>query len=176
MNSKPMTISDYLNNVDKYEKEASIRDINVRPLTRNNWEEAVKITLEDQQRQFVPSVMEGIAYAYLKPWDEALDPYVLELEGEIIGFFYLSYTPDSTDNYWIGGFQIDKFYQDRGYGKQAVGAIIDFIIERHPKCEMISLTVKPENIKARNLYRSMLFTSENEINQDSEIIYRLQVK
>lgn len=92
--------------------------INIQPLTRHNWEQAVKISLEDWQIPLVPSVIEGIAYAYIKPWDEAFDPYVLELEGKILGFFYLSYTPESTDNYWIGGFQIDKSFQGMGNEKE----------------------------------------------------------
>jgi diamine N-acetyltransferase len=149
--------------------------INIQPLTRNNWEQAVKITLKSWQASLVPSVVEGIAYAYIKPWDEALDPYVLEFEEEIIGFFYLSYTPESIDNYWIGGFQVDKAYQGKGNGKRALKAVIDFIKERHPKCKVISLTVERSNLIAQNLYKSMLFVDENITNQDDEVIYRLKI-
>ncbi|WP_306433594.1 GNAT family N-acetyltransferase [Paenibacillus montaniterrae] len=116
-----------------------------------------------------------MAFAYIKPWDEALDPYVLEKEGKIFGFFYLSYTPMSTDNYWIGGFQIDKSYQGKGNGKRALGAIIDFIRKRHPKCRIISLTVERNNLIAQNLYKSMFFVCENMTNQDGEVIYRLKI-
>lgn len=151
-------------------------EFNIKPVTRNNWEEAVKITLEDQQVAFVPSVIDSLAYAYIKPWDEALDPYVLMLESKIVGFFYLSYTPDSVDNYWIGGFQIDKSFQGKGYGKHAMRAIIDFIIEQHPQCKVISLTVEQDNDIALNLYQTMDFISEYKTNQDDEIIYRLKIK
>ncbi len=148
--------------------------IHIRALTRENWEQAVKISLEDRQKSLVPSVMEGIAYAYIKPWDEALDPYVLEANGNVFGFFYLSYTPRSTDNYWIGGFQIDKSYQGKGNGKRALSVIIDFIREQHPQCKVISLTVERSNLVAQNLYKSMSFVDANETNQDEEIIYRLR--
>lgn len=153
-----------------------MRDIKIQPVTRENWEEALKISLYEHQVPLVPSVIEGIAYAYIKPWDEAFDPYVLEIAGKVIGFFYLSYTPDSTDNYWIGGFQIDKSYQGRGMGKSAIRAILAYITKQHPLCKLISLTVERDNEIAQNVYKSMSFSSENRTNSDDEVIYRLEIK
>lgn len=152
-----------------------MENITIQPIARDNWEEAIKITVEEHQKPFVPSVIEGIAYAHINPWDEALDPYVLSANGEIIGFFYLSYTPESEDNYWIGGFQIDKAVQGNGYGKQSMIAIIDFITKQHPKCKVISLTVERENDRAQNLYKSMQFTSENKTNDCGEVIFKLKL-
>ncbi len=151
-------------------------NIKIQPVTRENWEEALKISLYEHQVSLVPSVIEGIAYAYIKPWDEAFDPYVLEIDGEVFGFFYLSYTPDSTDNYWIGGFQIDQSYQGKGMGKRAIRAILDYITKQHPECKVISLTVERDNEIAQNLYKSMSFISENRTNSDDEVIYRLEIK
>jgi len=153
-----------------------MESIKIKPLSRSNWEKAVNISLEDHQKTLVPSVFEGIAYAYIKPWDEALDPYVIEIDGEIVGFFYLSYTPESIDNYWIGGFQIDKSFQGMGNGKRALRAIIDFVREQHPNCKVISLTVEKNNFAAQKLYKSLLFVDENRTNQDDEVIYRLNVR
>jgi len=149
--------------------------ITIRPITRNNWEDAIKITVAEYQKPWVPSVMEGIAYAHIKPWDEALDPYIIDLNGAIIGFFYLSYTPGSEDNYWIGGFQIAKEFQGKGYGKQSMKTIIDFITQQHPNCKEISLTVEKANDRAQSLYESLLFVSENKTNAYDEMIYKLMV-
>lgn len=106
---------------------------------------------------FVPSIYEALTYAYIKPWDEALDPFLVCDEEITIGFFYISYTPNSADNYWIGGFQIDKSYQGKGYGKQAMRRIIEFICETHPSCKLISLTVEQDNKLAQRLYESIGF-------------------
>nr|WP_301290336.1 GNAT family N-acetyltransferase [Paenibacillus sp. 1781tsa1] len=132
--------------------------------------------MHEHQISLVPSVIEGIAYAYIKPWDEAFDPYVLEIDGKVVGFFYLSYSPDSTDNYWIGGFQIDKSYQGKGMGKCAIRVILDYITKQHPLCNVISLTVERDNEIAQNLYKSMSFISENRTNSDNEVIYRLAIR
>jgi len=149
--------------------------ISIQPITRDNWEEAIKITVGEHQTSFVPSVIEGIAYAYIKPWDEALDPYMLYTNGELMGFFYLSYTPESEDNYWIGGFQIDKAFQGKGYGKQSMIAIINFIKQQHPQCKVISLTVEKENVRAQSLYKRLSFVDENKMNDCGEVIFRLRL-
>ncbi|WP_145330082.1 GNAT family N-acetyltransferase [Paenibacillus xylanexedens] len=150
--------------------------IQIHPVTRDNWVQALQISLHENQKLLVPSITEGLAYAYIKPWDEAFDPYVLQIEGKIMGFFYISYTPESTDNYWIGGFQIDKTFQGQGMGKRALRAIIDFINYKHPLCQIISLTVERDNHIAQHLYTSMSFISENLTNSDDEVIYRLKIR
>ncbi|MFS0873936.1 GNAT family N-acetyltransferase [Paenibacillus xylanilyticus] len=147
----------------------------IQPVSAENWEEAINISVFEEQKCFVPSVTQSLAYAYIKPWDEALDPFILSIHEQIIGFFYVSYTPNSSDNYWIGGFQIDAKYQQKGCGKKAMAAIIQFLRESHPSCNLISLTVEKENFIAQRLYQGLGFISENRLNQDGEIIYRIKL-
>lgn len=116
-------------------------------VVENNWEEAFELSVHESQKSFVPNIAESLAFAFIEPWDEALDPYVLYENNKIIGAFYISYTPNSDDNYWIGEFQIDKVFQGKGYGKQSLNKIIEFIKEKHRKCRVISLTVEKENNK-----------------------------
>lgn len=149
-----------------------MRDIQINLVSRDNWEEAMKISVQPEHTRFVPSVTESLAYAYLKPWDEALDPFVLSIDDQIVGFFFLSYTPGSDDNYWIGGFQIDKKHQGQGHGKRAMVSILNFIKREHPNCKVVSLTVEPTNERAKRLYETAGFVSENGRNQYGEIIYR----
>jgi diamine N-acetyltransferase len=148
-------------------------EIFIEEITKENWEEAFKLSVNEDQKTFVPTVAESLAVAYIKPWDEALDPYVLYNNNKIIGSFYISYTPNSEDNYWIGGFQIDKEYQGKGYGKRSLNKIIDFIQIKHVKCKIISLTVEKENEQAIRLYESAGFKSQNRMNNDNQPIYKL---
>ncbi|BFH68359.1 MAG: GNAT family N-acetyltransferase [Paenibacillus dendritiformis] len=150
-----------------------MKKLAVRPVTRDNWEQAIQIKIHEEQEPFVPTIYEALTYAYIKPWDEELDPFLICEEEAAIGFFYMSYTPNSADNYWIGGFQIDKSYQGKGYGKLALRAIIDFIRETHPLCRLISLTVELENKPAQRLYERIGFVNQQEKNQDGEVIYKL---
>ncbi|EPY09241.1 GCN5 family acetyltransferase [Paenibacillus sp. E194] len=150
-----------------------MKTLSIQPVTRDNWETAIQIKIHEEQVPFVPSIYEALSYAYIKPWDEALDPFLICDEEISIGFFYISYTPNSADNYWIGGLQIDKSCQGNGYGKLALGRIIEFIQETHPLCRLISLTVEQENKRAQRLYESFGFVNQQEHNQDDEVIYQL---
>ncbi|KAA1186465.1 GNAT family N-acetyltransferase [Paenibacillus odorifer] len=151
-------------------------DICIKEITKNNWEEAFELSVHESQKSFVPNIAESLAFAYIKPWDEALDPYVLYENNRIIGAFYISYTPNSEENYWIGGFQIDKELQGKGYGKQALNKIIEYIKEKHRKCKVISLTVEKENEKAIDLYEKAGFISQNQENTYQQPIYKLKIE
>jgi diamine N-acetyltransferase len=67
--------------------------ISFKPVTRENWEDALKLQVRPEQMKFAPSVAESLASAYIKPWDEALDPYVIYADDQLVGLFYISYTP-----------------------------------------------------------------------------------
>lgn len=150
--------------------------IHIEPINKSNWEDALAISLHKSQEKLVPSVIESLAWAYIKPWDEAFDPYILRKDDKTVGFFYLSYTPHSTNNYWIGGFQIDKNYQGIGLGTQSLTRIIEFIQEVHRQCEVISLTIEKSNAHARKLYEKLGFVNQGQENQDGEVIYKLNLK
>ncbi|MCP4705880.1 MAG: GNAT family N-acetyltransferase [candidate division Zixibacteria bacterium] len=146
------------------------------PVTKQNWEIAIELEVKEDQKKFVPSAAESIASAYIKPWDEALDPYAIMLVDKMIGLFYISYTPESIDNYWIGGFFIDKNYQGSGYGKSSLNKILKFIPSVHPNCQEMKLTVEEENCIARKLYENLGFVTDNKVNKYGEIIYSILVK
>ena len=54
-------------------------------------------------------------------------------------------------------------------------SILDFIINAHPNCKVISLTVEKSNTIASRLYESFSFICTNTVNPDDEVIYRLSV-
>ena len=151
-------------------------NITFKEVTKDNWEAALKLSVGDDQKKFVPSPAESLASAYVKPWDEALDPYLIYLNDLLIGMFYISYTPDSEDNYWIGGFMIDKKYQNKGFGKASLLKILEFIPSIHKNCKQMNLTVEKNNHTAQKLYKSLGFGDTGDINKYDEIIYTLKPK
>ncbi|MEC0090601.1 GNAT family N-acetyltransferase [Paenibacillus macquariensis] len=150
--------------------------IRIESIDKHNWEEALSISLHKSQEKFVSPIIESLAWAYIKPWDEAFDPYILCKDDKTFGHFFLSYTPNSTNNYWIGGFQIDKEYQGMGLGTQSLKRIVEFIQETHRQCEVISLTIEKSNNHARKLYENFGFVNQDNENQYGEIIYKLKFK
>ncbi len=143
--------------------------------TKENWEDALKLKVNKNQKEFCPTIAESLAAAFIKPWDEALDPYLIYLDDLMIGAFYVSYTPNSIDNYWLGGFMIDKNHQNKGYGNKALIEILKFVPKIHPNCKQINLTVEKENKIAQKLYQSLGFEDTSQVNKYGEIIYTLPV-
>ena len=151
------------------------KGIHFTPIDKENWEDTLILKVHPEQQKFVPSVAESLASAYIKPWDEALDPFAIYNNDILIGCFYLSYTPESKDNYWIGGFFIDKRYQGKGFGKMALCEILKFIPTVHTNCIAVNLTVEKDNIIAQKLYRSLGFSDTGTANKYGEIIYILKI-
>jgi len=147
-------------------------EITVKKIDKTNWQEALKIRLKPEQKDLAPDVVTSLATAYIKPWDEMIDVFGLEYDKRLIGFFYVSYTPDSKDNYWLGGYQIDRDYQGKGFGGKAFKTVLKYIREIYPICEILSLTVIPGNEVATHIYELNGFTSSGKANSEGETIYR----
>lgn len=157
-------------------KSPAEKNITIQPITRENWEDVLKLSVFQHQKSLVPTVGESMAAAFISPWNEALDPYCIYLNNQPISFFYLSYTPESIDNYWIGGFFIDKHFQRRGLATPVIEEMIKFLKKQYPHCQKTSLTVIPGNAQAENLYRKFGFTTTGEINNYGEIIFTAQIQ
>ncbi|MBU1320208.1 MAG: GNAT family N-acetyltransferase [candidate division Zixibacteria bacterium] len=151
-------------------------DIRFEPITRHNWEDVLRLEVLPEQRHFVPSPTESLAAAYVKPWDEALDPYAIYKDQQLIGCFYISYTPESSDNYWIGGLLIDHKFQGRGHGRTVLREILQFVPTLHPNCEKINLTVEKDNLVAQRLYGSLGFGDTGKVNKYGETILAIPLR
>ncbi len=148
--------------------------ITLKEVTKENWLEAIKLAVHPEQERFVPSVAISLAKAYIKPEGETVTPYAIYAEGKMVGFFTYTYTPESADNYWIGGFLIDRALQGQGYGKTAMRDIMEQIPKLFPKCRKVGLTVHPDNHPAQKLYKGFGFKDTGRI-YEGEIVYRLEL-
>ncbi|MBQ9467611.1 MAG: GNAT family N-acetyltransferase [Clostridia bacterium] len=79
------------------------------------------------------------------------------------------------NNYSVWRLMIDKKYQGRGYGREALRLALDFI-RTWPcgKAEYCALSYEPENEAAAKLYRSMGFAENGEMDSD-EIVAVLKL-
>lgn len=153
--------------------------ITLRPVTRENWRETLTLTVRPDQQPFVadyaPVALIGLAKAYVGALGLSWIPYLIAADDESVGFVALAFQPDSADDYWIFHFFIDQHYQGKGYGKQALQALLGEARQRHPNCQAVQLTVNPENIPALRLYTSAGFAATGEQGFDDPI-YRLTLK
>ncbi|MEM8863413.1 MAG: GNAT family N-acetyltransferase [Chloroflexota bacterium] len=133
--------------------------VDLRPITQQNWEDAIKLDVKPDQRAFVPSVAVSIAKAYIQPDGVRYDPigiYDAESE-EMVGFYSFMHRPHNRRVVYISGFLIDYRYQRSGYGAAAMQKFLEKIPDDVPECEGVYLTVHPENVAAENFYSKFGF-------------------
>ena len=135
---------------------------------KNVWD-ILKLTVEENQKNFVAandiSIIE--AYTAITANGYAFPFGIYENETPVgflmIGFDIDDYWDDAPSiakgNYNLWRLMIDKAYQRKGYGKEAVQLALDFI-KSFPcgKAEYCWLSYEPENEAARQLYRSFGFS------------------
>ena len=130
-------------------------------VTRENWREALALAVHPEQQRFVadstPVAAIALAKAYVRPGGLAWEPYAIAADGRMVGFLMLAYEPGSADNYWLYHFFLDRAAQGHGYARPALRQVLARLADRHPTCRRLSLTVHPDNHRARALYTAFGF-------------------
>ncbi|WP_088040743.1 GNAT family N-acetyltransferase [Bacillus sp. EAC] len=149
----------------------------LKPVTRENWEEAMDLQVNESQKNFVPSVSVSLAKVYIKPDGENVEylPFAIYDDQKMVGFMMHAYEENTTYSYWINGFIIDQKYQGNGYGKSALKEMINWITSQFSQCEEIRLTVNKENKYASNIYQKLGFQPTGDVYGDEEV-YMYPVK
>ena len=151
--------------------------LSIREVTRENWREALGLSVFPEQQRFianaVPIAAIALAKAYIRPGGLIWFPYAFYDGSGMVGFTMLAYEPESEENYWIYHFFIDYRYQRQGYGKEALHIFLRFIQDQYTLCKAIQLTVHPENERAQRLYINAGFQATGAALHD-EPVYLLQ--
>src|ERR1700712_1078447 len=108
-------------------------NITLRPITRDNWREALTLTVSPEQQRFVsdyvPVVLIGLAKSYVGALGLSWIPYGVYADEQMVGFVALAFRPHSEEDYWIFHFFIDQRYQQRGYGRSALNTVLNYVRE-----------------------------------------------
>ena len=155
---------------------------------RNVWD-VLDLKVKREQRGFVaPNEISLIqAYTAIGTGCTAF-PFAIYDDKKPVGFLMIGYneaalyeldgeTPPAAlkSNYSIWRLMIDKRYQGRGYGREAICLALDFI--RTWPCgeaEYCEVSYEPENVNAAALYRSFGFAENGEMDGD-EIVAVLKL-
>ncbi|WP_163099193.1 GNAT family N-acetyltransferase [Peribacillus alkalitolerans] len=118
-------------------------------------EELLSFELPDEQAKFT-----GMPAVMLQ--DDQLNktkfPVVIESGGEAVGFFILNIgerVNEYSDNpkaLLLSAFSINERHQGKGYAKQGLLQLKDYIKEHFPKCNEVVLGVNHKNIGAQQVY------------------------
>ncbi len=152
---------------------------------KNVWD-IIELAPFESQYDFVAANDDSLMEAYIAVTsDEAYAyPFGIYDDETPVGFLMIGYNEAAIEknapeilknNYSIWRLMIDKNYQRKGFGREAVRLALDFI-RTFPrgKAEYCALSYEPENVAARDLYRSFGFVENGEMDED-EIVAVLKL-
>jgi diamine N-acetyltransferase len=147
--------------------------VQLKLVTRENWEEALNLKVNKQQSHFAPSVAISLAKVYIKPDGESVEyiPFAIYDKEIMVGFIMYAYEENTTNMYWINGFMIDEKFQKKGYGRAALAEMIEWILNRFTNCKEIRLTVYRDNHVARELYKSFGFLPTGDVYGEEDVMF-----
>ena len=141
-------------------------EIELRSITKNNWQEIAVLKLAESQKDFVFDNSYSIAESFY--CDNAIAKGVF-LEGKAVGFImYESLLSDGKpDEVEILRFMIDAQHQGKGIGRKAFELALEDI-RKTKKPIRIHICFTKENTAANALYSSFGFV-ENGIDEHGQI-------
>ena len=146
---------------------------------KNVWD-ILKLTVEEDQKNYVAGNDISIIEAYTAITANGFAfPFGIYEDETPVGFLMIGFDiddywndapPIAKGNYNLWRLMIDKAYQRRGFGKEAVQLALNFI-KSFPcgKAEYCWLSYEPENEAARQLYHSFGFTETGELDGEERI-------
>ncbi|RCX01073.1 GNAT family N-acetyltransferase [Marinomonas foliarum] len=137
--------------------------VTIEKMTTQHLAEVITLGVVEAQKQFVGSIDD-----ILKNANAQIRPHVIFAEDQIVGFFLIDTTyaekydfVSQSHSIGLRSFFIDKKYQGKGYAKQAILALSNYLSEAYPNHSTIYLTVNCQNPIAKGLYLKGGFEDTN---------------
>ncbi|MGM1049803.1 MAG: GNAT family N-acetyltransferase [Bacillota bacterium] len=157
--------------------------ITLRKITLENRRDIFNLEVSEDQRRFVASNLSSVASCYVLATNGGHPfPFAIYADEQPIGFVMITYRITgyelptiADDSYCILRLMIDKQYQNRGYGREAMKKILEFI-RTFPAgpAQYCWICYKDDNVPAKRLYESFGFRDNGEVLGD-ELITVIQL-
>ena len=151
--------------------------IHLEKITWDNYGDVLKLKVTKEQKGFVAPNSDSLIDAYFALTEDKIQVFHFGIyfEKKPVGFLMIAkdvpwaeqYYGLPSNYYYIWRFMIDKRYQGKGYGKEAMLQALDFI-RTFPagEAECCWLSYEPENEVAKKLYASLGFEEKPELYED----------
>ena len=136
----------------------------LRPITADNFLDAFALQLAPGQEPFVSHPIRSLAQAYV--YRNQCQPFGIYAEGKMVGYVMVIYDYDVPE-YDIWHMMIDRSEQGRGYGRQALDRVLEYIrTQPFGDSRRLALTCHKDNAAARRLYESRGFAPTGVVDED----------
>jgi diamine N-acetyltransferase len=139
----------------------------IRPVTKDNWKELIRLKVREDQTHFVASNLYSIAESqfgddYEGHWD--LHPFgIYNDEDRPVGFLMYGFNFEHpTQQAFIIRLMVDEKYQGQGYGRFGMEKMLE-IFRADDRIKTVGISYEPENEGARKLYASLGFIEPGEM-------------
>jgi diamine N-acetyltransferase len=153
-----------------------VTGVSLRPVDQENYRQCIELSVDPSQERFVASNVQSLADAYV--WRDAAEPYAVYADDTVVGFALLYPLTEgepvhpipadaSVHGVILVRLMVDAQFQGRGYGRDALDAIVERVRERG--LATLRLSVVPENEQALEFYRRNGFVETGEV-EGGEIV------
>ena len=134
------------------------------PVTEENWMDVASLSVKEHQKNYVAPAIGILARGYVYR-DCNAKIYAVENDGIIIGTALVREFADEPLGYDLQQFLIDRKYQNRGYGSQALKLILDEL-RKENHYDHVELCVKKQDAEAIHLYEKLGFADSGYVDED----------
>ena len=133
--------------------------------TENNWFEVADLSVKDSQKGYVAPAIGILARGYVYRNCNA-KVYAFDNDGVIVGVALVREFDEEPLGYDLQQFMIDRRYQGKGYGSEALGLILEELREEG-HYDNVEVCVKKEDAEAIRLYEKNGFTDSGYYDEDA---------
>ena len=133
-------------------------------VTEENWLDIASMTVKEHQRGYVAPAVGILARGYVYR-DCGAKVYAFDNGGVIVGMALVREFTDEPLGYDLQQFMIDGRYQNRGYGTEALGLVLDEL-RKEKRYDHVELCVKKADTEAIRLYEKHGFTDSGYVDAD----------
>ncbi|MBU3107353.1 GNAT family N-acetyltransferase [Clostridium gasigenes] len=150
-------------------------NIYLKEIDESNWEKCILLTTNKDNIHYLgEEFIASNAYSIVESnFENGWITKAIYDENTMVGFTMYGYCYEGN-LYEISRIMIDHKYQGKGYGKVALGKVIDQM-KNFKDCNEIFLSFDPENQIGKKLYESFNFKDTGKI-IDGELLYSLSLK
>lgn len=138
--------------------------VQLKEITKDNLDEVMSLSVAENQKSFVSTPAESLAQAYV--YKDTAFPFAIYEEEKVVGFIMLGYY-EARNQYTLWKFLIDKRFQSKGFGKEALKQGIVYLKERFHAKEIYT-GVSVGNETAKHLYKSLGFVETGLVEDNME--------